>query len=114
MKLPFQNAVSKTEQNFSSLLCGFCGRLVPIEIAKTDADGKAIHEECYSLKVKLEQASRDGHSTRPWKAVAEEVTRERDPKRLTELVTELNQALDEQGIDGKPKMTDGKGKPDGK
>jgi hypothetical protein len=38
-----------------------------------------------------------GHA-RPWRVVAEEVSREQDPARLTKLVEELNQALDEQGI----------------
>ena len=30
-------------------------------VSQTDEDGRAIHEDCYVLKVKLEQASKDGH-----------------------------------------------------
>lgn len=44
--------------------------------------------------------------TRPWNIVAEEVSHEQDPTKLTKLVAELNQALDEQGI-GKPSSTAG-------
>ena len=53
----------------------------------------------------------DGAVTRPWKVIAEEVSREHDPKRMAELVSELNRALDEQGIGNK---RDGQPKPDGK
>jgi hypothetical protein len=34
---------------------------VAVETSKTDGDGQAIHEDCYVLKVRLEQASKDGH-----------------------------------------------------
>jgi hypothetical protein len=44
-----------------------------------------------------------GAAARSWKVVADEVSREQDPKKMTELVTELDQALEEQGLDGKPK-----------
>jgi hypothetical protein len=40
--------------------------------------------------------------TRPWKAIAQEVSGEQDPAKLTKLVAELNQALDEQGIERSP------------
>ena len=94
----------------SALSCRICGKPVSIETAKTDSDGVAIHEECYALKVKLEQASQDGHpqSTPPWKVIAEAVTREQDPKKLAQLVAELNQALDKQKIDGTPKRKQGR------
>jgi hypothetical protein len=106
------------------VICRLCGKPVSVNTAKADADGKAIHEECYALKVQFEQASRfeqagrdvlrpvhgvsdrgDGNAgtSRPWKLIAEEVTREHDPKKMGELVAELNQALDEQEIDGAPK-----------
>jgi hypothetical protein len=32
--------------------CPICNSLVPLETAKTDEYGVAIHEECYVLKVK--------------------------------------------------------------
>jgi hypothetical protein len=35
---------------------------------------------------------------RPWKVVAQELSDERDPDKLTKLIAELNQALDEQEI----------------
>ena len=94
-----------------SVICRICGNPVSANTAKADAVGKPIHEECYALKVQFEQAGRDvlepvhgvsdtgdGHAgtSRPWKLIAEEVTREQDPKRMGELVDELNQALDEQ------------------
>jgi len=44
-------------------------------------------------------------SPRPWRVVAAEITTEHDPNKITELVFELNRALDQQRI-GVP---DGKG-----
>ena len=35
-------------------------------------------------------------SPRPWRVVAAEITTEHDPNRITELVFELNRALDQQ------------------
>lgn len=39
---------------------------------------------------------------RPWKVIAQEVSAEQDSAKLTKLVAELNQALDEQGVGGSP------------
>jgi hypothetical protein len=39
---------------------------------------------------------------RPWKVIAQEVSGEQDPAKLTKLVAELNQALDEQAIGRSP------------
>jgi len=44
-------------RNFSFLRCSVCGKPVPIE-APTDEHGKAVHDGCYLLKLKLEQATR--------------------------------------------------------
>lgn len=33
------------------LHCGICHKPVPVETAKTDGYGQAIHEECYMLSV---------------------------------------------------------------
>ena len=41
---------------------------------------------------------------RPWKVIAQEASREQDSAKLTKLVAELNQALDEQGIGMSPAM----------
>ena len=92
-----------------ALRCRICDKPIAIETAKTDGAGQGVHEECYALKVKLEQASGDGHAqaTRPWKIIAEEVSREQDSKRMPELVAELNQALDEQNLDGTPRPRPG-------
>jgi hypothetical protein len=98
----------------AALVCRICDKPVTLETAKTDGAGNAVHEECYALKVNLEKASQNGHahSTRSWKTVAAEVTREQDPKKMTELITELNQALEEQNINGTPKARpDGNPKP---
>lgn len=104
---------SSFEHPSSTLPCRICGKPVALDTAKADGDGKAIHDECYALKVKLEQASRDGHAVRSWKVIAEQVTHEQDPKKMTALMAELNQALDEQNLDGTPKVVPD-GKPDGK
>jgi hypothetical protein len=39
---------------------------------------------------------------RPWKVIAQQVSHEQDSAKLTKLVAELNQALDEQGIGMSP------------
>jgi hypothetical protein len=87
-----------------------------VEAAKTDADGKAIHEECYVLKVKFGNATKSTHdgsasgtATRSWRVIAEVASREYDTKKMAELMSELNRALDERGI-GKRKV--GQSKPD--
>jgi hypothetical protein len=41
------------------------------------------------------------NTTRPWKVVAAEVAKESNPTRLNELIMELEQALNDQGI-GQP------------
>jgi hypothetical protein len=38
-----------------------------------------------------------GPGTRPWKVIAEEVSREHDTKKMAELISELNRAMDAQG-----------------
>jgi hypothetical protein len=37
-------------------LCSICNRQVPLEKAKTDEHGLAVHEECYVLKLRLKHA----------------------------------------------------------
>jgi len=44
MNLSAQNAPQKFKL---SLLCQICGAPVPVETSKADAEGKAIHEDCY-------------------------------------------------------------------
>ena len=54
MNLSSQNVPQKFER---LLLCRLCGKPVAIETSKTDEDGRAIHEDCYVLKVQLGQAN---------------------------------------------------------
>lgn len=117
-----QNESSQTnsKDNPSSVLCQICGKSIPIATAKTDEDGKAIHEECYAALMKSQPASPDGqgqgaHSIRPWKVIAEEASHEQDPKKMSALVEELNRALDTQKLDGAQKATlDSKAKSHGR
>ena len=37
--------------------CSLCDKPVLLETSKTDEYGKALHEECYSLKMRLKQAT---------------------------------------------------------
>jgi hypothetical protein len=37
--------------------CSICNEPVELEATKTNESGKAIHEECYVLKVRLKQAT---------------------------------------------------------
>ena len=63
MSLSPQNVSQNSKEKSSLLLCRICGKPVPVETANTDDVGNAIHEDCYVLKVKLEQASKDGHQS---------------------------------------------------
>jgi len=38
--------------------CIICNKPVTLETSKTDANGKAVHEECYTLREALKQATR--------------------------------------------------------
>lgn len=38
-------------------ICPICKEFVELESSKTDEHGKAIHEECYSLKIGLKGAA---------------------------------------------------------
>jgi hypothetical protein len=44
----------------------------------------------------MENYSPPQTNARPWRVIAEEAYYEPDPERMLELITELNQALDEQ------------------
>jgi hypothetical protein len=56
MNLLPENVSLKFKRKSSPLLCQICGKPVAVETSKTDENGRAIHEDCYVLKVKLEQA----------------------------------------------------------
>ena len=38
-------------------LCAICHAPVPLNAAKTDEDGEAVHEDCYLLKVGVTNAA---------------------------------------------------------
>jgi len=38
-------------------MCFICGQPVPLETSKTNEYGRAVHEDCYILRIKLEQAT---------------------------------------------------------
>jgi len=38
-------------------MCFICGKSIPLEVAKTNDYGRAVHEECYVLRMKLEKAT---------------------------------------------------------
>ena len=42
--------------------CSICGKPVDLETAKTDDDGKAVHEECYVLRLAPKQATQSQQS----------------------------------------------------
>ena len=49
---------------FSSVIkhplpCRICGKPVSLEAAKTDEDGKAVHEDCYVSKMRFERANQN-------------------------------------------------------
>lgn len=37
--------------------CSLCDKPVPLDTSKTDEYGKAVHEECYLLKMRLNRAA---------------------------------------------------------
>jgi len=39
-------------------LCSICDKPVQLETSNTDEDGKAIHEECYILKLKQNRVTK--------------------------------------------------------
>jgi hypothetical protein len=44
-----------------SLPCPICHKPVSLEIAKTDSDGKVVHEDCYFQKLRLKRI-KDGYA----------------------------------------------------
>jgi hypothetical protein len=54
----FRFGVSVSNQESVLPLCPVCNKPVPLETAKTDGDGRAVHEECYLLAVR-------GHKGQP-------------------------------------------------
>ena len=46
--------------NSLDLICHLCNKTIPVEQAKTDENGKAVHETCYVAKVRMTQVRDDG------------------------------------------------------
>jgi hypothetical protein len=63
MNVSPQNVWQRLKKKSSPLLCRICGKPVAIETCKTDDGGKAVHEECYVLRLTPEQRITDGHQT---------------------------------------------------
>jgi predicted metal-binding transcription factor (methanogenesis marker protein 9) len=53
----FKKQVYDMRTIFGDLLCCICSKPVPLEDAKTEEHGMAVHEQCYLLK--LNRASED-------------------------------------------------------
>jgi len=45
--------------------CSLCDKPVPLDTSKTDEYGKAVHEECYLLKMRLERATSKDDDVHP-------------------------------------------------
>ena len=81
--------------------CRICHNLVAVETAKTDSDGRAVHQDCYfnEINQKLSSTGRgDGHlkeEKRSWSVIAREFSQEKSGPKFTELIEELIKALDE-------------------
>jgi|HubBroStandDraft_4_1064222.scaffolds.fasta_scaffold220574_2 hypothetical protein len=49
-----QNESGTRRGRWPILRCRICRKSVPVETAKTDGEGQAVHEECYLLLLKPE------------------------------------------------------------
>jgi hypothetical protein len=45
--------------------CSLCHKPVPLDTSKTDEYGKAVHEECYLLKMRLKRATSKDDEVHP-------------------------------------------------
>ena len=60
----FRFGVSVSNQESVLPLCCVCNKPVPLETAKTDGNGCAVHEECYLLAVLGKTGGRSPSSSR--------------------------------------------------
>lgn len=81
-------------------LCVICSEPVELTKARSDGDGRPVHEECFAAKVHREFAARpvkpEGDGATSWRPIAEQITHETDPKRMIQLTEKLNEALVEE------------------
>ena len=59
-----------------------------LETSKANAEGEAMHEECYLTKMNGKQASPE------WREIAERASHEEDPHKLRLLISELCDLLE--------------------
>jgi hypothetical protein len=52
-----QSSLAPASSELGVLRCSLCQMPVQLEDSKTDENGKAVHEECYLLRLRLEQAT---------------------------------------------------------
>ncbi len=52
-----QNSPQPGSSEPGLIRCSLCHMPVPLESSKTDENGKAVHEECYLLRLRLEHAT---------------------------------------------------------
>ena len=69
--------------------CPVCNESVELKNAKTDGNGKAVHEECF-LRSLIAQPEKTTH---PWDQLARLASQEQDSAKLIEITEKLNQAM---------------------
>jgi len=84
---PLPHDESPQHSENPTLLCRICNQPVLIETARTDSEGKAVHEDCYVHEINGQRRS--------WLSIATELSEEHDPTKFAELVKDLIEALDE-------------------
>jgi hypothetical protein len=52
-----QTPINLYNHHAFNLTCSICDQTVPLEIAKTEEHGLAVHEECYVLKLSMERST---------------------------------------------------------
>ncbi len=52
-----QSGSQPTSSESSAVRCSLCEMPVPLESSNTDKNRKAVHEECYLLRLRLKQAT---------------------------------------------------------
>jgi hypothetical protein len=80
--------VSPNPKEHSQMPCPICQLPVPLETAKTDEKGRAIHEQCYVLKLVIAEQQRRVDE------LCRMIADEQNPAKVTELARELNQLLE--------------------
>lgn len=60
-RLPEKETAMTTHEHlqtkFAPRLCPVCNEPIDLRVSKTDEQGRAIHEDCYALKIDVERAT---------------------------------------------------------